>query len=57
MVKSLNLRFSDNQDGAVLTALCNFFSPGIEMSLKKGDSEVVSEYLGQVGRCGFRDEL
>ena len=57
VVKSLNVRFSDNEDCSILTALSNFFNPGVSKTTKGADIDLVNEYLATVGVEGKRDEL
>lgn len=57
MVKSLNDRFSDNQDSAILTALSNFFNPLISEGGLEKDLETVNDYLGSFGLEGTKHEL
>ncbi|XP_053372821.1 uncharacterized protein LOC128546379 [Mercenaria mercenaria] len=57
LVKSVNVRFSDNEDGSVLTALSNFFNPLVSKTCKGTDIDVVNEYLATVGVEGCKDEL
>jgi len=55
VVKSLNVRFSDNEDCFILTALSNFFNPSVNKVSKGGDIDVVNEYLATVVVEGSRD--
>ncbi|XP_060571778.1 E3 SUMO-protein ligase KIAA1586-like isoform X2 [Ruditapes philippinarum] len=56
MVRSMNDRFSDNDDSVVLTALCNYFNPVVDKDSKVDDVDVIVEYLGNVGvECNVDD--
>ena len=55
VVKSLNVRFSDNEDCLILTALSNFFNPSVNKVSKGGDIDVVNKYLATVVVEGSRD--
>lgn len=56
MIRSMNDRFSDNDDSVVLTALCNYFNPLVDKDKKVDDVDVVVEYLGNLGvECNVDD--
>lgn len=57
MVRSMNDRFSDNEDSSVLSAFSNFFNPLVDRDSKEGDVEVITEYLCKVGFECCSDEL
>ncbi|XP_045215333.2 zinc finger protein 862-like [Mercenaria mercenaria] len=57
MVKSLNDRFSDNADGAILTSMSNMFNPLLKATGLSNDLETISDYLGSVGIEGSKSEL
>ena len=57
VVKSLNVRFSDNEDCSILTGLSNFFNPSVSKACKGADMDVINDYLATVGVEGSREEL
>ncbi|KAH3739979.1 hypothetical protein DPMN_046671 [Dreissena polymorpha] len=57
MLKSLNERFSDNDDSANLTALTNFFSPQINDHELDSEINTLFDYLTSFGHEGTQQEL
>ena len=57
MISSLNSRFCDNEDGAVMKSLSSIFDPSLKPDDVQQDCDVVSDYLCAVGFAGSRIEL
>ena len=57
MISSLNERFSDNEDTAVLSAFSSIFRPNVEIEEKAKDIDVVSQYLFKIGYEAGREEF